>query len=253
MIKQIHKPIGIFDSGMGGLSVLKELKKIMPSESFIYYADNLNSPYGNHDNKKIISLSENAVNFLLSKDLKALIVACNTVTAVAINQIRNMTNLTVIGMEPAVLPAIKQTKTKNILLLATKATLRCKNYPNIIDGVTMSLCPCYGLANYIEKNYFCDDKIYEYILYLLKPFRDIMYDYLVLGCTHYVLKKELFCKATGNKAVVIDGNLGTISNLYRILNKNIMLNDGNSKPYIDIVLSDTSTEKCCLYKDIIQS
>jgi glutamate racemase len=238
-------PIGIFDSGMGGLSILKELIKIMPFENYIYYGDNYNFPYGNYNAEKIVELCEKGINYLFSKCIKLLVIACNTVTAAAVNRIRSTSDIPVIGMEPAVLPASRRFEGGKILLLATKATLKYRDYSNF--GLTC--VPCEGLASLIENNFDNDALIEENIRNILKPYGNGNYLCIVLGCTHYVLKKYIFQKVSGCE--VIDGNEGTAKNTFRTLEKADMLCQCNNKPYIKLILTDGKREKYDTYKKII--
>lgn len=250
MTEKKYSSIGLFDSGMGGLSILLELKKKLKNENFIYFADNLNSPYGNYNDKKIIELSMKNINYMLTKNLKALIIACNTVTAAAIKHIREMTDIIIIGVEPAILPAIKETKTNKILLLATKSTLKNRQYDKLYNDKEIFNIPCENLAEIIENNYDNDKLIYEEIQKILFPYKNCDYDGLVLGCTHYVLKKELFKKACDKEIILYDGNIGTANNTIRILNKNKLLND-RGKGFTKLIMTDGITKKYKLYKKII--
>ncbi|NLK16948.1 MAG: glutamate racemase [Clostridiales bacterium] len=247
-----NRPIGFFDSGLGGLSTLREARKILPRESFIYYADNLNSPYGNMEDERIIALSRERISYLLQKGIKALVIACNTVTAAAINQIREMANIPVIGMEPAIAPALKATKTNKVLLLATKATLRNKGYCSRYGDVEVACCVCLGLAPFIERNYDDDERIVEYIRLLAQPYSNLNFDCIVLGCTHYVLKKKMFEECFPG-AAIIDGNEGTALHLLNVLASGGMLSDGKKRPFIKLIMTDGSREKYDLYRRILKN
>lgn len=251
MIHSKNSPIGFFDSGMGGLSVLLEVKKNMPCERFIYYGDNLNSPYGNYPDEKISELSKKGIDYLLGKEIKALVIACNTVTAAAIKKIRETAGVPVLGMEPAIKPAAAYTKAKKILVLATCATLRQKAYPEYEGKAEIIACPCENLAFFIENNYEDDEKICGCIRELLHPYKVFCYDSLVLGCTHYVLKKYLFEKVCGEGVKIFDGNYGLAANLKRILEKNGMLCDINGASHTKIILTKGGGEIYGLYKKIL--
>lgn len=243
------KPIGFFDSGIGGLSVLLEARKLLPHEDFIYYADNINAPYGNMVDKKITRLTLEGVKYLLGFGVKMLVIACNTATAAAANYLRGNFSLPIIGLEPAVLPASRQTKTKRILVIATQATIKCKKYPSQYNGAQVKYCASKNLAAIIENNFYDYDKIYYCIKKLLSPYDNWGYDCFVLGCTHYVLKRRIFELALSGRAQIFDGNHGTAQNIKRILAKNGLLNEngGNTK----ILLSDCTKNKNILYKNIL--
>lgn len=247
-----NRPIGFFDSGLGGLSTLKEARKILPRECFIYYADNLNSPYGNMEDERIIALSKERISYLLKKGIKALVIACNTVTAAAIKDIREMADVPVIGMEPAIAPALKLTKTRKVLLLATKATVRNKGYCSKYGDVEVACCVCLGLAPFIERYYDEDDRIAQYIRRLVESYSGFNFDCIVLGCTHYVLKKKLFEECFPGVAV-IDGNEGTARHLYSVLQGGQLLSDGKRRPFVKLIMTDGSREKYELYRRILKS
>jgi glutamate racemase len=132
-------PIGIFDSGIGGLSVWKELVKLLPNENIIYYADSANCPYGSKSKDEIISLVQKIVEFLIHKQCKIVIVACNTATAAAIDELRLNYPIPFVGMEPAVKPASLNSKTKSIAVLATEGTFNGRLYKKQAKGLQMML------------------------------------------------------------------------------------------------------------------
>lgn len=245
-----QRSIGVFDSGMGGLSVLKEMIKLLPYERYIYFADYMNAPYGNLSADNITYIVMKGVNYLLRRNVKMIVIACNTATTAAINTIRAAAAVPVIGLEPALLPALRLTKTKNVLMLATSATLKCKNYHSVYDGVNVKCCPCIDLASLIENNYHNDDMIYERVCAILRHYDDFDYDCVVLGCTHYILKKRLFIKAAKNNASIIDGNIPTAQNAARILSKNnILAKEG--KKETEIILSGGDAQRLKLYKYVL--
>lgn len=246
-----NRPIGFFDSGLGGLSTLREAMRLLPGESFIYYADNLNSPYGNLNDEKIITLSRESISYLLTKDIKALVVACNTVTAAAIGQIREMTQIPVIGLEPAIAPALKVTKTKKVLLMATKATIRRKSYCSTYGNVEVACCACHGLASFIENNFDDEARIEQYIKRLADPYSDFGFDCIVLGCTHYVLKKDIFRKCFPG-VTIADGNGGAVRRLQSVLEKGGLLCDGKSERRVKLIMTDGGREKYALYRRILE-
>lgn len=243
------KAIGFFDSGTGGLSVLCEARKLLPHEDFIYYADNINAPYGNLEDKKITKLTLEGVKYLLGFDVKMLVIACNTATAASANYLRGNFDLPIIGLEPAVLPASRQTKTKKILVIATQATINCKKYPLQFNGAEVRYCASKHLASVIENNFNDDNMIFCCIKKLLCPYDNWGYDCLVLGCTHYVLKRRIFEQVLCGRAQIFDGNYGTAQNIKRILAKKDILNTSGGKTVI--LLSNSSKNKDNLYKSIL--
>jgi len=184
-----NNPIGIFDSGVGGLSIWKEIHQLFPCESTIYLADSKHAPYGEKSKQEIIDLCIKNTELLLSKDCKLIVVACNTATTNAIEYLRKNYNVPFIGIEPAIKPAALQTKTKKIGILATKGTLSSKLFNSTselyADNIEIIEQVGTGLVTLIENGDLNSPKttalLQEYVL----PMVDKNIDYLVLGCTHY--------------------------------------------------------------------
>ncbi len=233
-------PIGILDSGIGGISVLADIIKILPYEKFIYFADTLNCPYGNKPENVVKSLTIRAVEILSLAGIKSLVIACNTATSAAINEVRRMFNFPVIGMEPAVKPAIELGLKGKILIMATPLTLKSKKF-------NMSVCqhqhlaeivslPCEELVEIIERGYTQGREIEDSLSRSLSPLRKENFAAIVLGCTHFVLIKKEIEKMAGKEIVVIDGNCGTANNLKTILQKENLLryNTDEGKPQIPL-------------------
>ncbi len=185
----MEKPIGIFDSGIGGLSVLNKLKELLPNESFVYLADNINCPYGNKSKKEIVFFSVKNTSKLIELNCKMIIVACNTATTNAIQKIRERVSVPVIGIEPGIKPAINYTKTNNIGVLATEKTLNSRLFfetlsNNKLNGVKIHEQIGYKLVNMIEKNSFSKTDFLKILENYLQPMINKNNDCLVLGCTH---------------------------------------------------------------------
>ena len=152
----MENPIGIFDSGIGGISILEKLKQLLPNENFIYLADNRNCPYGSKSKKEILSLSDKNCEKLIEFNCKIIIIACNTSTTNSIQKLREMISLPIIGIEPGLKPAINYTKTKNIGVLATEKTLGSRLFfetlnKNKIDDINIHEQIGYELVNMIEE------------------------------------------------------------------------------------------------------
>lgn len=237
-------PIGVFDSGVGGISVLKTLIQYMPHEDFIYYGDTLNAPYGTKSDESILLLVENAVQLLLKKDVKAIVIACNTATAVAAGYLRNQYALPIIGMEPALKLAWDTVgPDRKILVLATPATVRSAKYQklNTLYGDHAVSLSCPGLMEFAERNELDSPELHAYLDRTLTE--DILNDLsaVVLGCTHYVFLKKAICAHTGSSVQVLDGNAGTARQLMRRLQENNMINQSGNSGKIT-VLSSGGTE-----------
>jgi glutamate racemase len=181
--------IGIFDSGVGGLTVLKELKKILPNHSFIYFADTKNCPYGPKGPDEIIRLSKLITEFLINAGCSIIVVACNTATAAAIDHLRKDYPIPFVGMEPAVKPAALATQTKSIGVLATKGTFNGRLYRETTSKYASNINVVYqigeGLVELVEQGQFESDEARELLMSYIKPMLDENIDHLVLGCTHY--------------------------------------------------------------------
>jgi glutamate racemase len=186
---KIENPIGVFDSGLGGLSVWQELIKLMPNEDIIYFADSGNCPYGNKTKAEIIDLSIRNTNFLISKGAKIIVIACNTATAAAIEILREQFDIPFIGMEPAVKPAALQTKTGNIGVLATKGTLESERFRQTKNkytkGVIVHMQIGEGLVQAVENQEIETVETYHLIKKYIEPMLKNDVDKIVLGCTHY--------------------------------------------------------------------
>ena len=214
--------IGIFDSGIGGLSVLYHLMKILPEEEYIYYADTDNVPYGNKTNDEIIGFSVKAAEFLLEKGAEIILIACNTATSVAAEVLRNRLEVPVVGIEPAIKPAVLDDNSGRILVLATPVTVREKKLHELIDKVDMDhrvdMIGLPLLPEFAEKGHFDTDEVYDYLVRELSELELSDYSKVVLGCTHFIHFSNILKKLFGNDVKFYDGSIGTANNLKRIAN-----------------------------------
>lgn len=201
-------PIGIFDSGAGGLTVLSELIKIIPSEKYIFFADSANCPYGSKPAEEIIRLSEKITQFLISKGCKVIVVACNTATAAAIDYLRSLYNIPFIGMEPAVKPASQKTKTKSIGVLATAGTFKGRLYIETSRKYAADVNVCYqvgeGLVELVESGKADSPEAEQLLHKYIDPMVDCNIDHLVLGCTHYPFLKPVLERMLPNHVTIVD-------------------------------------------------
>jgi len=220
-----NRPIGIFDSGMGGISILNELFKELNNEEFIYLADNKNCPYGNKSKKIITELSIKNCEELIKLDCKIIVVACNTSTTNSIESLRKIFNCPIIGIEPGIKPAILETKTKKIGVLATKKTLSsdifCKTqYTNNREKIKIYEQPGFGLVESLEKGVKVKSIIFKQKLHqYLFPMIEKNIDHLVLGCTHYNFLKDEIKKIIGNKITIVDSIIPVVNQTKKILNE----------------------------------
>lgn len=185
------KPIGIFDSGVGGLTVLKELSNLLPHESYVYVADSKNAPYGRKTNEEVIDRSLNISRFLIQKGVKMIVVACNTATAAAIDVLRRELDVPIVGIEPAIKPASILSRSGRIGVLATEGTSKGKLFleKNELYGeyVDIHFQDAYRLVEFAEENVFEGDDLDIFLNSILEPMLTTGVDQLVLGCTHYPL------------------------------------------------------------------
>lgn len=218
----IDAPIGFFDSGMGGVAVLKTAIEILPFENFIYYGDNGFAPYGSKNREEILDRANYIVDFLLRKKVKAIVIACNTATGVAVQSLREKYDLPIISMEPAVKVGLEKIDDGKILVLATPATLKQDKYKRLIEKLdcqqdVISL-PCDGLVELIESG--AKQGVEEYLLNRLDKIKNQKIDCVVLGCTHYVFVKDEIqsvMEKLGGAPLIVDGSFGTVAHLKSLL------------------------------------
>jgi len=231
-----EKPVGFFDSGVGGLSVLKTAWSLMPDENYIYYGDNLNAPYGERSEDEIKALSLAAGEFLFSKGVKAIVVACNTATSAAIQMMRDQFNLPVISMEPAVKPALAALSGGKALVLATPATVSQARYLHLLDRLNardkVVSVGCGGLVELIEAGQTDEESIHAYLEKRLAFLRGERIDAVVLGCTHYAFAeahiKSFIGRTFKTDGTVFDGRYGTAHQLQRVLEEQGLRRSGTS-------------------------
>ena len=215
------RPIGVFDSGVGGVSVLRELVRLLPRERFIYYGDNKNAPYGTRSEEEIRALSLDVAKWLLSRDVKAMLVACNTATSAAIQTLRERLSIPVVGMEPALKPAYELHADGKILVLATPATLRQAKFRRLYEryGEHAVALPCPELVEFVESGRCEDDEIDAYLARRFAEVRGEKLAAAVLGCTHFSFLKKALGRALPG-VPLLDGNEGSARRLEYLLREN---------------------------------
>lgn len=209
--------------------MLKEAFKLLPKEDFLYYGDSKNAPYGTKKAEEVKALTFNAIDFLMSKGIKALVVACNTATSVTINDLREAYDIPIIGIEPALKPAVELKKGGKIIIMATPMTLAEKKFANLMDlyreTEDIEPLPCPGLVEFIEQGMVSGSEVYNYLKDRFKKYNNKKVSAIVLGCTHYPFIKETLRKVIDNKVSIIDGSLGTSKELKRQLKDRNMLRE----------------------------
>lgn len=230
--------IAFFDSGIGGLNVLKTALEVLPNEYYIYYADSDHVPYGNKSHREIKKYVLSAVEFIVSLDIKALVLACNTATSIAIEDLRKKYKFPIIGMEPAIKPALEKCHRSDdkILLLATPLTLKGTKLAKLIASMSatdkIDLLPLPELVTFAEKSDFQSKEVISYIkknLAGVQNFEPLLKNYkaVVLGCTHFLFFKDLLVKILPKHTAIIDGCRGTVLHLKDVLTENNLLNNSN--------------------------
>ncbi len=222
-----ENPIGLFDSGIGGTSIWKEVHALMPYENTIYLADSKNAPYGLKSKDEIIALSCKNTEFLLENNCKIIVVACNTATTNAIKELRAKYNVPFIGIEPAIKPAALQSKTQTIGILATKGTLNSelfhKNVANHPDVKIIEQIG-HGLVQLIENGDMDSAEMEELLKSYLNPMVEKNIDYLVLGCSHYPYLIPQIKKIIPPQIKIIDSGEAVAKQTQKILEQNNLLN-----------------------------
>jgi glutamate racemase len=213
--------IGIFDSGIGGLSVLHEAYHQLPDQEYIFYADTEHVPYGLKTPEQIIGYATEITQFLIDKGVDAIVVACNTATSVAIKELRKRFSLPILGMEPAVKPAVEGTEGKRVMVIATPVTIREDKLKDLLHRVDeehrVDLLAMPGLVEFAESENFEGKEVTEYVNSRCSAYDKKDYCALVLGCTHFNYFKPAYREYFGGETLLIDGNTGTIRHLAEVL------------------------------------
>lgn len=237
------KPIGVFDSGLGGISIYKELIKLLPREQFLYLADSKNAPYGNKPKKKILELSHQNTQFLLHNNVKAVVVACNTATTQAVNDLRKHYDVPFIGVEPAVKPAAEFSKNKRIGILATEGTLRSnlfqKTFNTYGENIQAFIQVGTGLVELIEKNSADSSGLKKLLESYIRPMMEQNIDVLVLGCTHYPFLTPLIHEITNGTIEVFEPSRAVAHQTKRVLNRLGGLYSGSDQKFNEDIFYTT--------------
>lgn len=255
--QQSQLPIGFMDSGLGGLSVLREAMKLMPSEDFIYYGDSANAPYGTKSREEIRQLTFQVVEYLLERGIKGLAVACNTATGAAVRDLRGMyPDLPIVGIEPAVKPAVLNSNGGRILVLATPMTIELQKFKTLLDQYNdkadIVSVPCKGLMEFVEKGDLDGDELSKYFDDNLEPFLTDNTEGIVLGCTHYpFLRKHLESYLAGREIPLYDGSYGTAAELKRRIALKGLLREDENIGVVEILNSSEDKGKIELSRRLL--
>ena len=240
----IDAPIGFFDSGVGGLSVLRHAIEVMPEENYIYFGDSAHAPYGVRPKEEVLALTLQAADRLMQQGIKALVVACNTATSIAVEALRKTLPVPVVSMEPAIKPALERTDGK-ILLMATCVTLIRK----LDTRDRIFKIPCPQLAEEIEKEAFGRSALEKYLKELLQGVPKA--SAVVLGCTHYAFVSRRICQLLGEDVLIFDGIDGTVAHLRELLIQRGIKRSQEKKGSVIVESSKTDDGTLALYSKLL--
>lgn len=243
-------PIAVIDSGVGGISVLKELIKLMPNENYIYFGDSANSPYGTKTTEQIRELTVNAVESLMKRGAKSVVIACNTATSAAAAYLREKyPDYPFVGLEPAIKPAALSSQWPKVLVLATPLTLKEKKFNDLMerfkDEAEFIKLPAPELVGFVESCNLDSPEEIAYLERILEPYAGNKVDAVVLGCTHFPYARRQIQRILGDEVLVFDGSLGAARQCKRLLEERNLLNDACEEGAVIFENSDpTKVEKC---------
>ena len=241
--------IAVFDSGVGGISVLRELMRQMPNEKYLYFGDSANAPYGQRSTEEVRQLTMAAAEQLMGRGVKALVVACNTATAAAIKQLRQTyPDSIVVGIEPALKLAADRFPSGHIGVMATPVTLREEKFHQQMErfpGAQISTIPMPALVTLIEAGHWEGPEVEALLKPALAPYAGKL-DALVLGCTHYPFAEKTIRKILGEDTAVLDGGEGTARETHRRLAEAGLLYDGPGELIVENSVSDRSMIDRCM-------
>lgn len=238
MDKDLKKsaPVGVFDSGVGGLTVAREIMRHLPNENIVYFGDTARVPYGSKSKDNIIRYSRQIIHFLKTKGVKAIVIACNTASALALDVVREESDIPIIGVvEPGARAALDVTVSKKIGVIGTEATIRSSMYEKIIQGidpeavVTGKACPLF--VPLVEEGFAKHQVTKEIIDFYLSSFLETDIDSLILGCTHYPLLRSRIREYVGGKMTLVNPAYETAMDLKKLLEERGMENTGEDQAH----------------------
>lgn len=240
--------IAVFDSGVGGISVLRELVRQMPGENYLYYGDSANAPYGKRTTEEVRQLTLDAAGMLISRGIKALVIACNTATAAAITDLRTAyPELIVIGIEPALKIAADRFPGGKVGVMATPVTLREDKFSAQLErfpGMDVKLIPVPDLVELVEQGHTDDDAVEALLRPVLQPYAGQL-DAVVLGCTHYPFAAATVSRILGENTAVLDGGPGTARETHRRLSEAGLLLEGSGSIQFENSAADPEKLRLC--------
>ena len=251
-----NNPIAVFDSGVGGISVLRELIRVMPEEDFIYFGDSQNAPYGIRKKEEVRELTVHCAQTLFGQGAKGLVVACNTATSAAVRVLREMyPYIPIVGIEPALKPAVLCMEHPRVLVMATPMTIREEKFKHLMEQYKNQAeiipLPCPGLMDFIERGDLNGEDLHKYLQDLLYSYSDNRVDAAVLGCTHYPFARTQIQRVLGEKVKIFDGGEGTAREMKRRLGERKLLCSKREKGSIIFENSLTDEKKIELCKYLL--
>lgn len=257
-MSQTTQPIAVFDSGVGGISVLKELVRLMPNENYIFFGDSRNAPYGGRSLEEVRSLTEENVTHLLKAGAKAIVVACNTATSADVSILRKKyPDIPVVGIEPALKPAVLSCENPNVLVMATPMTIREKKFLGLMeryqDKAKIYPLACPGIVEFVERGELEGEALETLLRSLFKEYDKIPMDAVVLGCTHYPFIRHTIAKVLGNAVRFFDGGAGVARETRRRLKEYGILSGKETEGRITFENSAMTAEKLVLCQKLLNS
>ncbi len=235
-----YLPIGVFDSGVGGLTVLAELQRLFPNEHFVYLGDTANNPYGNRSSEDIIALTRELVRYLDAKPVKLMVIACNTITVTPglLDAIREDTNVPIVPMSRGADLALSLSKHKKVGVMATVATINSHSHKKMLeskdDMVTVVEAPCPELAGLIEQGHVDDELAAAAVKTYVEPLQEGEVDTIILGCTHFPIIKSLIAEFMDESVELIDPASEMGAEVARILQEQDLANDSGEPGELDV-------------------
>jgi glutamate racemase len=240
-----ENPVGVLDSGVGGISILKALVEFMPYENFMYFGDSANAPYGEKTSQEIAGLTMANVAELLKRGCKAIVVACNTATAAAIVPLREKyPDIPMIGLEPALKPAVLHKEHPTVIVMATPFTLESEKFKNLKaryeDQAEIISLPCPEIVRFVERQETYSPELLQYLRRKFEPYQGQKIDAIVLGCTHFPFVRQAIQEVAGRDVVLYDSALGVGRQVKRQLESYGLLNTSGKRGQVFIINSKGS-------------
>lgn len=250
-------PIAVLDSGVGGISVLRELLKIMPNEDYLYFGDSANAPYGNRTKADVLDITRRNLEGLRARGIKAFVIACNTATSAAAAVLRaENPDLPIIGIEPAIKPAAFLFPNPRVLVMATPLTLREEKFRALVarfaDREEIIPLPCPGLVEIIESGNLDGPEIDRYLRELFAPYKEQKIDAVVLGCTHYPHIRPAIARHVPLRAMIIDGGEGTARETLRRLTVSDLLSPSTATGSVGIINTSGDPRLLRLSRELLE-